>query len=61
MEKYPKVKVGDRVVVFTYWNTTPSDRGTVTAQTDHFVEICGEDLFKSRRWVSKDNIEIVHA
>ena len=61
-EKYADVKVGDRVIVFTYWNTNPSKIGIVIAVTDHFVEIEVPGFLWSRKkeLVSRVNIEVIY-
>ena len=59
MKKYPIVKVGDRIVQFTYWNTAPKGVRKVVAQTEHFVEVETNGFFSTREWTSKENIEVV--
>ena len=60
MDKYPEVKTEDRVLEFSYWNSPPRECGLVVAQTDHFVEIETKGfLSHPRKWISKENIEVV--
>lgn len=57
--QYPTVKIGDRIVKFTYWNSVPEGARKVVAQTEHFVEVEKDGFFSSREWISKENIEVV--
>lgn len=54
---YPEYKIGDKVVIFEYWNTRPDSEGTVIAQSDHFVHIRFANFPYSKEWFSKQQVE----
>lgn len=59
MEKYTKLKKGDRIVVFTYTNTSPRSSGIVMNYTEHFVEIKNDHFLGATEWISRVNVEVV--
>lgn len=57
---HPEVKIGDRVIVFDYWNSPSKGEGIVVSVSNHFVKIRENGYWWCPpKWFSKEHVEIV--